>query len=713
MKLACDRPRLYRANVDGTSAQRPAGGLLWRLRYPLGGLLLAVLLALLAAGLSGPLSGSVPGPLARLWAGLTGPAGEPAVQRLLLLLPDEGMPDAAALQAWRDAADELGFPLDTATASQFMRDGSLARSSALILPDQLHRRMGDVLLQRLREQVRDGARLMLVHDAGTMDLDGQYLNDRARLSDLAGVDYAMYGELRTGMLRETTVAVPPAQVEALQIPPGKLLRSASGQPHTSDLPPPAAGEALTLAGYVYGALRYTSFVTRGGYDGTRLMEAPDGSLVAGLRRSGAGRVLFVNLPLTQLKLRTDALPLHSLLRYFAQQVAGLPQLSAVPQGRGALVMNWHVDDRKALPAMARAAELGAFQQGPYSIHFTVGPDVDEAGDGQGMDLLHNPDAQAWVQRLAQAGHEVGSHGGWIHNWFGSQVGKLEPAVATELIERNAAALTAITGRPMREYSAPVGNHPAWLTPWLRERGMRSYYFTGDTGMPPTRSYQDGAVPPREVWSFPVSSFGALASFEEVKAANAPEASVAAWLRDLDRFCADHRSVRLVYFHPFGLVMYPEALRQWLEDTRALIAQDRLAWMTMAQYADFANRRLQARWSLDDAAGLPLGTGLGLGGPGAQRLHAEHPASLAGLTWLLPRERYLRPDVKRGEARVDAADNHWRVVAGEGRELELELRLLPQPTPAATSAPTPSPALTPALTPAPTPAPPAAPTSSAT
>jgi hypothetical protein len=705
MKLACDRPRLYRANVDGTSAQRPAGGLLWRLRYPLAGLLLAVLLALLAAG--GTLTGSMPGPLARLWAGLTGPAGEPAVQRLLLLLPDEGTPDAAALQAWRDAADELGFPLDTATASQLMRDGSLARTSALILPDQLHRRMGDVLLQRLREQVRDGARLMLVHDAGTMDLDGQYLNDRARLSDLAGVDYAMYGELRTGMLRESTVAVPPAQVEALQIPPGKLLRSAGGPPHTSDLPPPAAGEALTLAGYVYGALRYTSFVTRGGYDGTRLMEAPDGSLVAGLRRSGAGRVLFVNLPLTQLKLRTDALPLHSLLRYFAQQVAGLPQLSAVPQGRGALVMNWHIDDRKALPAMARAAELGAFQQGPYSIHFTVGPDVDEAGDGKGMDLLHNPDAQAWVQRLAQAGHEVGSHGGWIHNWFGAQASKLEPAVATELIERNAAALTAITGRPMREYSAPVGNHPAWLTPWLRERGMRSYYFTGDTGMPPTRSYQDGAAPPREVWAFPVSSFGALASFEEVKAANTPEASVAAWLRDLDRFCADHRSVRLVYFHPFGLVMYPEALRQWLEDTRALIAQDRLAWMTMAQYADFANRRLQARWSLDDA------------GAAAQRLHAEHPVTLAGLTWLLPRERYLRPDVKRGEARVDTADNHWRVVAGEGRELELELRPKPEPQPQALQPPASTAPASPAALSAPAPAPaavsapPAAPTSPAT
>lgn len=663
------RARLYRANVDGRGRPGAAtGASRWR---RLG---LALLIGLLLAASAGG-----------AWWWLQRGAERAALQRVVLLLPDDPALDAVAVQAWRDAADELGFPLETLTDAQLLGNDPLLQGAALILPDTIHRRMSDAAIEALQRRVAAGARLMLVHDAGLANSDGQYAAQRSRLSALAGVDYAVYAELRTAMLREAPVTVRREQVEALQIPPGKLVSGPRQQlPPSREQPPPAAGEALTLASYVYGPLKYMTFVTRGAYGGTPLMEAPDGSLIAGLRRVEAGQVLFVNLPLTMLTLRTDAMPMHTMLRYFAQQVAGLPQLSPLPQGRGAVVMNWHVDDRKALPALARAAELGAFEQGPYSLHFTVGPDVNEPGDGKGMDLANNPEAQAWVQRLAAAGHEVGSHGGWIHNWFGDQVGKIDPAEAAALIERNTELVAQVSGRPVREYSAPVGNHPSWVTGWLHERGIRSYYFTGNSGAAPTRSYQDGRAPLPDSWSYPVLSFGVFASFEEAKANATPEAAVADWLRDVNHFCADHHTLRLVYFHPFGIVMYPNAFRQWLADAKALVARDRLRWTTMAQYTEFANARLRTRWSLgpalpaaEAAAGASAGAGPGVDvRPHVQLLRAEHPESLAGLAWLLPEDRYRRPEVAEGQARVELADGQWRVVVTGGNRLVL--RLTPQP-----------------------------------
>ncbi len=83
----------------------------------------------------------------------------------------------------------------------------------------------------------------------------------------------------------------------------------------------------TLSGYLLGNLMYSSFVTRGAFKGQVLATSPQAGLVTGLRTAGKGQVLFVNLPLTYLKvMRTDGLPMHGFLHYFAHQVLGLAQL---------------------------------------------------------------------------------------------------------------------------------------------------------------------------------------------------------------------------------------------------------------------------------------------------------------------------------------------------------------------------------------------------
>ena len=619
------------------------------------------------------------------------PADLPPVPptRLALVLPDDSLDDDPAVLAWGDAAAEIGFPLVLVRASQLLRGGLDLRDAALILPDTVHRRMNDGLLAHLDRLVHEGSRLMLVFDAGIQDLNGSYHPQQSRLSALAGVRYGLYGALGTGMLRQQVAWVDPEALSVLNLPPGKLMRQGSQQPLTSAQPAPQPGEALAVAGYHYGRLRYPVYATDGVFAGRRLMHADDAgkgagkgvgdgaSLLAGVHRVGRGEVLFVNLPLTYLKLRTDGLFLHSFLRYFAQEMAQLPQLSPMPDGRGALVMNWHIDSAAAVPAMDKLAKLGAFEQGPYSVHLTVGPDVDVPGDGLGMDLSRNPAMQQWVRHLADRGDEIGGHGGWIHNEFGRLIGTQDPARSGQMIERNSQSITGASGRPVREYSAPTGNHPAWVTPWLRERGVRAYYFTGDIGMAPTRSYQDGRRGPPDMWAFPVLSYGSDAAFEEAAAHQVQERDIGAWLKDVADFCADHRTVRLVYFHPPGIALFPQAFAHWLVHTRALLASERLRWMTMVQYADFANRRLQVQWQV-----LPeVGNEGHPAHPTTLRLQASHPSSLAHISWLLPAQRYGLPKVLQGSAFVVREGAFWRVTAGAAPQLVLGLSTLAPSPPA--------------------------------
>ena len=618
----------------------PAGP--WLRRALLGGLLLAAATALWAW------SG---------WGAGAGAAQPPS--RLVLVLPDDAADEDAHAMAWHDAAAELGFPLESVRASQLLRRDDPLPGAALILPDTIHRRMNDALVARLEQWVRGGMRLMVVFDAGSTDMAGRYHPQQSRLSKLAGVRYGLYGELRAAMLIEQAAWVDAAALATLALPPGKLMRQGSELPLTSAQAAPGPDEQLAVVSYHYGRLRYPMFVTAGAYDGQPLMHGDGHHLVAGVHALGRGEVLFVNLPLSYLKLRTDGLLLHTFLQLFARDRVGLPQLSTMPDARGALVMNWHIDSGAAVPAMERLAELGAFAQGPYSVHLTAGPDVDTPGDHLGMDLPRNPVMQDWVQRCASRGDEVGSHGGWIHNEFGRLISSQDHRLSSQMIERNTQAVSQASGKPVIEYSAPTGNHPAWVTPWLALRGVRAYYFTGDIGMAPTRSYQDGLRGPANVWAFPVLSFGRQAAFEEAAKSQVPEADIAAWLRDVADYCADRQTLRLMYFHPPGIALFPQAFAQWLLHTRALVDQGRLRWITMAQYAGFANRRLQVQWALQT-------------GPQGQQLAASHPDSLAQMVWLLPASRYAQPRALDGEARIVRAGGFWQVHAGAGTRLLLDL-----------------------------------------
>ena len=153
--------------------------------------------------------------------------------------------------------------------------------------------------------------------------------------------------------REPVPNVTPSSIGAASRNPLRLsgsgdFRSARPNTFVALSPAPAGDPVHSISGYYYGPLTYPSFVTKGPAQGTVLFSSPQHGLVASSRAVGSGSVLFVNLPLTYLKLSEDAMPLHGFLHLFARGQLKQPRLTDVPDGKGGLILNWHLDSNEAL-----------------------------------------------------------------------------------------------------------------------------------------------------------------------------------------------------------------------------------------------------------------------------------------------------------------------------------------------------------------------------
>jgi hypothetical protein len=409
-------------------------------------------------------------------------------------------------------------------------------------------------------------------------------------------------------------------------------------------------------------MKYPSFVTDGNYSGTVLLHS-DATIVAGDHRYEKGSVLFVNLPLGYLKSNTDGLLLHSFLKYFAVHTLGLPYLMSVPDGVGGLVLNWHVDSNVAIHPLQELLSWTPLQeQGNYSIHITAGPDARTFGDRLGFDAEHNPLSAELIQHYAKAGHEIGSHGGWIHDYFATHADTGDPADLEQLLALNKGALERVSGKPVVEYSAPSGNQPEWVTRWLEAHGFLAYYFTGNTGMGPTQGYRDGVRESQKMWEFPILHLDRAAAFEEMRPEGYSDRQVENWLEAVAEFAANQRSVRLVYFHPPGILPYKQVVMNWLEVTGRLKSEGRFRWYTMTELANFLNSRKQVNWELSEDNGVAT-------------LEATHPQSLEHLTWLFPAARYAKPKIVRGVGEVKNSNDEWIVTAGNCAHLEIQMESL--------------------------------------
>ncbi len=587
---------------------------------------------------------------------------QPVPMSVALLVPDDVPLDGHYASMWLDAAQEEGIKLQAVHNSRWVQ--SVARHDntweGAILPDTFHRRIMPGLLIALEQFVQKGGKLMAVYDAGTVDERGLYPLGAAPLTKLVGLDYAMYNTLRDQMSQQGAIVGNSQFFEEIGLPPGRYI-SRTITPESGEQMFALDRNTASVKVVGYGGLqRFTSLATKGQPNAGVMLFNDMGTVVASRHKLGQGETLFVNLPLTYLKQRTDSVFLHGFIRYFAGKQLLQPRLSEVPRGRGAVVLNWHVDAKPAVSAMQRLTELGLFkQEGPFSFHVTAGPDVNTEGDKGGLDVDNNPVMQAILKDLHQRGHAIASHGGWIHNYFGGKLSETNAQEMTPLLEKNHSSMRNLIGQSPREYSAPMGNQPIWVNKWLEKNGVIATYLTGNIGMGPTRLWM-GERRISNLWTFPVLTLGSVATAEDAFFQRVPQTTFDGWLQEIARYVQESRTTRLVYFHPPGAVLYPTAVANFVERIGACRKADRCNWLTMTQAAEFMSQREATQWSF---ARTPRGWAL----------HAEHDKDLKDLTWRIPAARFAKPEIQQGDAVVETYEGEWLVVARSGKTLQIDLK----------------------------------------
>ena len=448
-------------------------------------------------------------------------------------------------------------------------------------------------------------------------------------------------------------------------------------------PNSAADNTLeAYSGYLFNNLIYPVYATAGNFGGAfnpsqlALADSPQFGLVAGVNPVGTGKVLFVNMPLTYLKGRTDALPMHGFLHYFARNVLNLPHLSSMPNGVAGMSFDWHLDSLEAQTSTLSLMSKNVFNDpgAKFSIGMTAGPDTIAKGDKLGWDLPNNLTAQSILTTFNNFGHSVGSHGGWIHDFYGSNVSETNETASTggaclnivgsldnflQCLVINSQAISRVVGRLARVYSAPNGNNPPWAMSWLESQGVVAAYFGGHTGLGVTRQYRDGVLANPSLWVSPVTPQGQYATFEEFQLFNVPKADVNQWYRDLIDFDIAQNTSRMVYAHPPGADLWYDVLSGMFSYAKTQRDSGKLAWYTMTRLADFMTTRLQVTWTQTINAST-----------GETLFSASHPVSLNEFVWRLPKTRYsARPVIVSGTASIGLTDpDYWLVKAEGGNSL---------------------------------------------
>ncbi len=526
------------------------------------------------------------------------------------------------LKAYESIFEEEGIPYEVISAHlllSFEADDVARCHPAIVFPDGAARHLPPEFEAWTNDYCASGGNVIVIYDAGTISVKKAFLKE-ALFTHMTGINYISYDSKREAAYTVGNIKfVNEGCSEFFQIPFGKT------------------AEGLLLGGYAYGKLEYPIacntyhepippdevFATAVAKDGT---EYP--AIV--LREWGEGQVLYVNLPLGHLKCFSDDLPLRVVLRTFLKRVIKIPYLHNTFYGKGGLVINWHIDtniDWASIDAMLRDGYL--MKDIKYSIHITAGDFRDEPGDGLGFDACGK--GVPYLQLIKDYG-AFGSHGGWGHNWFSRNIenNTFQRKEIYDYIKKNNECLEHIVDYKVVEYAAPSGIHPQPVTTEvLEELGFLAYYYTGDTGSSPNRTFFNGQKLSDNIIAFPILTFGKAASFYEMQRYGYSEDDVKKWLFRTTDYVIDNRTVRLIYSHPYDIPEYPGAIKSFLDYANQKQQEGSLRIDTMTSFAKdllkFLHTDYQFKYQEDSMI-----------------ISLRNPGGLEGITVALPKKGYKKP-----------------------------------------------------------------------
>jgi len=445
---------------------------------------------------------------------------------------------------------------------------------AIIFPEFVNQTLVNSTEYWVGEYVKHGGKVALIHDVNTKDQSGKFKTSPTYLDRIVGIDFTEYHQesekaYAYGLIR----FLDKKSAGFFEFPPGKLDKND------------------TIVGYKYGILKYPMMMVRSisKKDQTCYAKTQDSYDVILQKQYGKGSLLYVNTPLGAIKGESDDIIIRSILKTFLFKIAYVPHLVSSPNAKGTLIINWHIDSSVEYTTLPWVFENNYIRKDMnQSFHITAGPDLYEFGDHLGFDAEGK--GYPLVKEMMQYG-TIGSHGGWIHNWFAENIleQKLDKAQMKAFIEKNNEVLEQITGYKPVEYSAPAGVFPPIESiEILEELGIKAFYYTGDAGSSPNRTFYNGRMLSKDIIAFPVMTFGDVASHKEFNEIGESEKNVEKNYIDLIDYIVDNRTVRLFYSHPYDIYKYQyrDAMRSFMDYIENKIDLNQLQTRTLSNMRDF-------------------------------------------------------------------------------------------------------------------------------
>ncbi|MHB9059252.1 MAG: polysaccharide deacetylase family protein [Bacillota bacterium] len=534
-----------------------------------------------------------------------------------LIIPEGKADDPPAVDVYAHFLDDEGYPYQTITARQVVSMGPtrLAHEfAAMLLPEGGLSTATPAEARGLDGYVRKGGHLMSVWAAGLDQPPVASATGAATgtLFDLFGVTP------QDGEVTRTQWVIPSWSPVAAHVDEGSMdglvFRPYGAKAVESPRLPVLRGRARALTPDVYEA-----------------------------DHAGGGRTVFVDGRLADEKrIGNDSL-FRGIVRYFLDDVARLPRVTRSPGGAAGLVINLHVCSSAYFESLDRLLRMGAFDpRRPVSTHFTPGPDTYAPGDGLGVYATSQSKGRPFVKKMAAYG-AVGAHGGWIHNYWAYESGRLPWATKQRYINDSLDTLAELTGRPVTEYSAPGGTHDLVTDDYLVQRGLVAAAYPGAENAPPSHSWTEGRRLSR-LWHFGYTGDQRGFCPENMLTAGRTAADLVPEVRAIVDRVAESREIRLFYLHPLVVGEHPEVWRALAGAIDRQVQAGRLVVATMSDFVAYLDRVSRVRLEVRRAGGKLT-------------LMAESPEEMTGVTLALP--------APGGRARVRASAAHRLTFDPEG------------------------------------------------